>query len=502
MSSTTSGVDPIGRAAARGAAWMIATSMGARVVGLFGTLIVTRFLAPEVMGEIATATIISLTTGWVTIWGFGQYAVVKGRGDDALEVTWHATVAYAVVGVIGFGIVALLAPTLARLLDAPTLARYIPGLAIAAVIRRIGGTPERVLTRSLRFRSVGVASAAGEIAYAIVATSLAAHGWGGDAVIVGNIVQSTVATALLIRAAGWREWATPVPLRWSRFVDMARFGVPLAVQGLAHSASRYWDTLVVARIFGPAAAGMYSLAYNLADIPAIYIGEQLALVLMPSLASLPPARRARAFERATRLLALILFPLAIGLGLVAKPLIALVLPHDWQGVAPVLAALSALSVFRPITWSLSAYMQAREQTGSLMVLEVANLGLLLGGIWALSPLGLVWSASAVGIAFGIYAVAGVCLVSRSGLSLGRVALGFVQPLGACAAMAMGVLAVRTLAEDALPVWSELVVEIAVGAVVYVCVALIVCRDTARDLLALARDMIKQRSAARASYEHA
>ena len=35
---------------------------------------------------------------WLTIWGFGQYAVVKGRGDPAVarEVTWHATLFYVV----------------------------------------------------------------------------------------------------------------------------------------------------------------------------------------------------------------------------------------------------------------------------------------------------------------------------------------------------------------------------------------------------------------------
>jgi hypothetical protein len=64
--------------------------MGGRAVGVLGTLIMTRFLAPEVIGEVADATIICMTANWLTIWGFGQYAVVKGRGDDAKEVTFHA----------------------------------------------------------------------------------------------------------------------------------------------------------------------------------------------------------------------------------------------------------------------------------------------------------------------------------------------------------------------------------------------------------------------------
>ena len=476
---------------------MIATSFGARIVGLCGTLVMTRFLAPEVMGEVATASIITLTAGWISTWGFGQYAVVAGRGDDALEVTWHATVAYTIVGLVGLFAVALAAPVLAGALDVPTAASYIPGLALAAIIRRVGATPERVLTRSLRFRPVGLAAAAGEIAYSITAVGLAANGWGGDAVVMGNIVQSLTASALLIHAAGWREWATPVPLRWARFRAMLGFGLPLAVQSVAHNASRYWGTLLVTRIFGPAATGAYNLAYNLADVPAIYVGEQLALVLLPSMASLPPERRARALERSAALLSVIIFPLAIGLGVVAEPLVAAVLPPTWHEVAPLLAVLSALSVFRPITWVLSAYMEAQGRTGRIMFLELGNLICLLGGIWLLSPLGLTWAAAAVGLAFGLQAIAGVLVVARHGPSVRRLAAGFLQPLAACAVMAGAVLALRPALAGALAPAPRLAVEVAIGALAYVAAALLICRATARDLIGLARDVLSRKR--RAAY---
>src|SRR5204862_6152835 len=97
----------IARKAARGAIWTIASSMGARAIGVLGTLVMTRFLHPSQIGEVSNATIIALTANWATIWGFGQYAVVKGRGDDTAAVTWHATVAYMATGAISLGLVAL-----------------------------------------------------------------------------------------------------------------------------------------------------------------------------------------------------------------------------------------------------------------------------------------------------------------------------------------------------------------------------------------------------------
>ncbi|MEO8704759.1 MAG: oligosaccharide flippase family protein, partial [Kofleriaceae bacterium] len=263
--------------AARGALWTIVSSMGGRAVGVLGTLVMTRFLLPSEIGEVSDATIIAMTANWVTIWGFGQYCVVKGRGDDAPEVRWHATVAYMGLGAISLGLVALFGGRLAPFFDAPKAAAYIPGMALSLYIRRLGAIPERVLTQNMQFRPSGMALVLGEVVFTISALSFAVGGFGGWSIIIAKNIQSVVAVAVLVKAAGISSWATPVPLRWARFKDMLRFGVPLGVLGIASGASRYWDNLCISYYFGTGATGAYNQAYNLADVPAIQVGEQIAL---------------------------------------------------------------------------------------------------------------------------------------------------------------------------------------------------------------------------------
>jgi len=482
--------------AARGALWTVVSSMGGRVIGVLGTLVMTRYLHPKQIGEVSDAMIIAMTANWIAIWGFGQYAVVKGRGAETAEVTWHATVAYVVPGTITLGLAALFGGRLTPFLDAPRAAAYVPGLALALYIRRFGAIPERVLTRQMKFGASGMASVAGELTYTVVALTLAALGNGGWSIVIANIVQSSVVVAILIRAAGIASWATPSKLRWARFKDMLAFGVPLGVQGIAHNASRYWDNLAISHFFGPGKTGAYNMAYNLADIPAIQVGEQIALVLMPSMAELPSERRPRALERATAVLSLIIFPLAVGLGLVAYPLIAMILPAgEWQDVAPLLTILACLSVFRPITWVLSAYLEAESKTNRLMVLEIAKVVLLVGGIAVLSPYGVRVASGAVGLAFGITAVAGVLLVMREGPSPRRLLAGFLQPLAACCVMIAAVRGVRSAlvsAELDYPVvlFSSMVIT---GAVVYVIAALALCRTTALDVIGLMKKALRRPS---------
>lgn len=480
--------------AARGALWTVISSMGGRVIGVIGTLVMTRFLHPAQIGEVSDATIIAMTANWITIWGFGQYAVVKGRGADVAEVTWHATLGYVVLGAFSLGLVALFGGRLTPFFDAPAAAAFIPGMALAQYVRRLGAIPERVLTRQMKFRASGMASVSGELSYTVVALTLAALGYGGWSIVIANIVQSTVMTSVLIRAAGFASWATPTPIRWARIKDMLKFGVPLGIQNIAHGAARYWDNLTISHYFGTASTGAYNMAYNLADIPAIQVGEQIALVLMPSMAELPRERRPRALERSSALLSLIIFPLAVGLGLVAYPLIALILPNnDWQLVAPLLAILACLSVFRPITWVLSAYLEAEAKTNRLMFLELGKIGLLIGGIVALHRYGVEAASGAVGIAFGATAVAGVALVLREGPSPRRLLAGFFQPLAACAVMAVAVWGVhKALAWAGLDYAAvQLVVMIVVGGVVYVGAALVLCRETARDLIGLTKQALRR-----------
>ncbi|MGN6110137.1 MAG: oligosaccharide flippase family protein [Kofleriaceae bacterium] len=480
--------------AARGALWTIASSMGGRAVGVLGTLAMTRFLHPEQIGEVADALVLAMTANWISIWGFGQYAVVKGRGPDALEVTWHATVMYAFLGAISLGAMALFGGRLTGLFGAPAAAAYVPGLALALFIQRLGAVPERVLTRQMQFRASGMALAVGETTYTAVAITLAASGMGGMAIVLGKIVQASVAVAILIRAAGFASWATPTRLRWARIKDMLRFGIPLAIQNISNQASRYWDRLAISHYFGTSAVGAYNMAYNLADIPAIQVGEQIALVLMPSMAELPSDRRPRALERSTALLSLIIFPLAVGLGLVAHPLIALILPANrWQEVAPLLAVLACLSVFRPITWVLSAYLEAEAKTNRLMLLEVAKVGVLLVGIAVLQRLGLEAAAGAVGIAFGFTAVAGIALVMREGPSPARLLAGFLQPLAACAVMGAVVWLVHrglTAAGVTHPA-VLLCAMIAAGGAAYVVAALRIARESSRDLIELVKHALRR-----------
>ncbi len=482
----------VGKRAASGALWSVAASVGARVVGLIGTLYMTRLLAPDVVGQTSSAMVLAQSANWMSNWGFNHYMIV--RGPESPSATYHAAMTNWAFAVIGLSIAAFLGPWFEPVFNAPDLAAYLPGLVLSVAIRRFGSVPDKILAREMRFRELAIANGAGELAFTISALSLAAAtSLGGHAIVIGNIIQSTVTTGLILRATGF-GWLERSPWQWSRFTEIMKFGIPVGVGQVFNFASRYWDNLAFSHFFGAGAAGTYNMAYNLADIPAVQVGEQMNGVLLPAMSSLEPAARKAAVVRSTGLMALAVFPLAVGLGTVARSLIALILSPEWQGVAPLLSVLAVLSVVRPMGWSVFSYLASYGRNRTLMALEAAKVVLLFGCILSFAHLGPVWTAGSVGIAFGAQSLITIgVVVYLDKLPAWPMALAFIRPLAACAAMAAAVLGTRAGLEAAGVDHPAILtpVEIAVGVVTYIPAAFVFARPIARDFVVQLKRALKR-----------
>ena len=482
----------VGQRATRGAMWNVGASTATRAVGLIGTLYMTRLLRPEVMGEVGVASVLAQTANWLSNWGFNPYMIVHGaKGEDQ---TYHVAVVNLALGFIGLCAVAGTGAWFAPMFHAPHLTSYLPGLTLAILLRRIGSVPDKVLARELRFRELAIANGVADLAYTISAIVLAAAtDLGGQAIVVGNILQSAIATALIVRATGL-GWFRRTAWRWERVREILRFGIPLGIAQVFDFATRYWDNLAFGHYFDATVVGLYNQAYNLADIPAVQVGEQISGVLLPAMAELDVKDRKAALIRSTGLMALAVFPLAVGLGVVAPILIRGLLNDAWQGVAPLLTVLSVLSVVRPMAWGVTAYLASCSRTRTLMLLALLKLVLLFGCIVAFAPLGYLWTAASVGIAFGGQALATMVLVIYSdAVPAWPLASAVLRPLAACGVMAAAVLGAEhgmvalgvTAAKAILPV------EIVVGAVTYVAAAFVLAGPTARDFLQLLRRALKR-----------
>lgn len=484
-------VSSVAEGAVRGAAWNVATTVVTRLAGLGGTLLITRFVAPHELGEVAAASVCVLTAMMFTQVRYGNYLIAKnGKPDEA----FNANVVHIALGFVGVGVVIALREPLARFFGSPNMGKYVPGFAVAALIERVSYIPERLLVRELKFRPLSIARSAGELTYTGVSLGAALF-LGGMGIVIGNIARSLILTVMTLRAAPWKEYGPRAPLRWSTIRTMTAYSAPGAVSGIAELAAYKWDNLLVSRYFGPRQHGMYNLAYNLADTPTGAVGEQVSDVLFPSFAKLEPERREPALRRATALMGLVIFPLAVGLAAVAPTVVRVFFDDRWLEVAPMLAILSVLSLARTMASPLVAFMQAQHRQRPLMMLSIAKVAILIGGIMIFAPYGPLWTCVGVGVTFIIDTFLCMLIVRvLDGIKMLPL-LGAVMPVMiASAIMGAGVYATRMgLSGIGIgPGWRSLILEIIAGALFYVGAAFLVARPLAMDLVNQVKRVVNRR----------
>jgi lipopolysaccharide exporter len=481
----------LAKKAVRGALWTITSSVGGRAIGLIGTLVLTRYLAPEEYGAVSVAVIVVMSAYIVTSLGFGQYLVANPKAGR--DVTFHVTVYSNFASFMAVMVVYLLRAPLGELFGAPAMVEYVPGLVVAGTLDRLAYVPGRLLTREMRFSVLGLRMFWGEVLYACVAVGLATRGWGGMALVAGSLARAALRLLIVVGAVRWRDWLLPTPLTGEITKRLLAFGLPMWGANVLHAASRRWDNLIIAAMFGPAAVGRYNLAYNLADIPATQVGEQIGDVLLPSFARLDKAAdRLRALKRASGLLGLVVFPLAIGLGAVAHTVVEVLLDPLWAGVAPLLVLLSALSVVRPIGWLVNAYLQATQRTRPLLRLEIIKVAMLLVFIWGLGQINILWACVGVGVAFAAHALSGVWVLHRDdGVPFFDLLRPLWPPLLTCVPMAVAVLGAQRLLGDSVPGWLSLTLQVAAGGLSYSAFAFVLAPSHARDMTGLLRRALRR-----------
>jgi lipopolysaccharide exporter len=480
----------LARRAVRGAAWTILTSVVARVIGVVATLVLAHLIEPEIVGEVMVATALVLSANQLSSFGFGQYVVANPKLPPS-GVFQIATL-HVCFGVIGLLLVLVLAGPLAGSFGAPRAVDYLPGLALSALLNRLSIIPERVLVRDMQFRMVGVARTLGEVVYVVTAIALAYAGWGGAAIVAGNVTRSLARSLVILLAAPRASWLVPSRLERALCNDVFRFGTPLWLGASASFFAGKWDNLLISSLFGPHQLGLYNYGYNLADIPTSQVGEHIGDVLLPSFTRIDAETQRHALVRAAGLLALVVFPLAVGLGAVADTLVATLFNEKWQGVAPYLTILSALSVARPIGWIIFSYLQARRRTSAVMFLEIGKLAAILAFIAALSGFGPLWSAAGVGLGFSLHALVSMWLIDRTdGVPMSRMLLAMLGPLAACVPMVGAVLAVRHGLGIEIPIVG-LALEVVAGGLVYVGACFVLARAVTQDFVYLLRDALLRR----------
>ena len=194
------------------------------------------------------------------------------------------------------------------------------------------------------------------------------------------------------------------------------------------------------------------------------------------------------------MMALVIFPIAIGLSVVAPTTVRSLLDVRWAEVAPLLVVLGSLNLPHPLTWVVGSYFSAIGRTKPMMVLGIVRVFAIAAAILTIGRISPIWACIGVTLVYQAYGLAALGIgVSLERLRGGPLLASVLRPLLASLFMAAVVLAFRVLLGrfGVEPGWPALLAEVSVGALTYLAGCATFARDSSLEFLGLVRSTLRR-----------
>ena len=398
----------LGSSAARGGIVTL-TGQALRVLIQAAALVVlARLLSPTDFGMVAMVLVIVGIGELVRDFGLSN-AAIQARSLSRAERDNLFWLSLLLGTVLALALLAL-APLVAALYGQPELRQITQWLAITFVLNGFSAQFRAGLTRDLRFSAAAAIEVIGPLAGLTTAVLMAVGGWGYWALVGQELVKAVVLTVGLVVAARW--WPG-LPRRRTSIRAFVRYGGYLMGTQILGYASRNVDTLVIGTRFGPAMTGLYSRAYQLVALPVTQLSHPTTKVALPVLSRLnDDPERYRAFLlRGQTLLLHAVVPLFVVTGVLAEPVIRVVLGAQWDEAVPIFRVLTVGGLFEGAALATMWVFLSRGKTKEQLVFALTTRPLMIvavvvGSHWgvvgvaagyALStalcwPVGLIWIA--------------------------------------------------------------------------------------------------------------
>ena len=452
-----------------GIGWTTVAQIGKQVLQFIISTILARLLTPQDFGLVG---IIVVFTGFAKLFGeLGFSAALIQR--ENLEERHYSSIFWLnlMAGLILTGLIMYIAPFVATFYNEPRLAPLAMLIAVNLLINSLNMVQNAILNRVMDFRWLALIEIATVIVAGVVAIVLAMTGYG-----VWSLAWQMLAASSITAVGLWcvTDWRPHLLFNLSAVAELLGFSANL----LGFNVFNYWvrqgDNLLVGKFIGTAALGIYTRAYSIMSLPVSQVTGVLSRVMFPALSRVQNDKACvkRIYLRALGLIALITFPLMMGLMVVADHFVLALFGSKWSAVIPLLWIFSLSGMVQSISGTVGWIYTSQGRTDWMFKWVLGAGTLLIGsfivGIW----IGKVEAVAAsyafsesVVLLYPAFAIPGRLI----GMTFSEVIRSVAGIFGCASGMAVVVWTLGLLLPSNCPHWGYLAIQVPFGAFVYLAI---------------------------------
>jgi O-antigen/teichoic acid export membrane protein len=334
-------------------------SVGARgfgfVIRIASLMILGRLLDPTDYGLV---TMVTAFTGVLNMFGgFGLFqAAIQRDALSEAESTALFWLNLAFGGLLTLTAVAA-APMVSAFYHEPRLLAITQVIAITFVITAAGVQHGVLLQRRMLFGLSATIEISSLLIGTVVSIAMAMAGYGYWALVSMTITLPLATTLGLWLSTGW----VPGRPQWaSEIRSMLRFGCGMTLIGFVSYFGKNIDKLLLGRVWGTEAVGLYGRAFHLINFPGDNLNTTIGEVAFAALSRTKgdTERLRRYFLKGYSLVVTLTLPLTVVCALFADDLVVVVLGPKWADAAEIFRILAptilAFAISNPLAWLLNA----------------------------------------------------------------------------------------------------------------------------------------------------
>jgi PST family polysaccharide transporter len=304
-----------------------------------------RLLPPADFGLFAMVVVFTGFAMALADFGLASALVQLQNAGRSHEDT--AFVTTLVTGLLLTGLFYGLAGPLAAFYDAEPLVAVTRLFAPVFVLQSFSAVPMALMQRSQAFGRMATADLLGVVVGGAVGVLAASRGLGVTSLV---LMQLGIVSVTAVAALSLGSWRPGIRFSGGALRELVAFGGGVTGFRLLNYWARQADNLLIGRFMGTAALGFYSRAYSLILMPMSQIAPVVSRVMFPVLSSLRNDRVAirRTYTRVVSVLAMVSFPLTLGMLVTADTLVPALFGDPWARAIPIIRILAVAATIQVI----------------------------------------------------------------------------------------------------------------------------------------------------------
>ena len=328
-----------------GLLWKFMERGGTQGIQFIVQIVLARILSPNDYGVIALIAIfISIASVFVQS-GFST-ALIQKRDSDEMD---FSSVFYLslIVSSLLYGILFFTAPRIADFYDAKQLIPIIRVLSVTLFLGAINSIQNAVISKNMQFKKLFFSSLGSMLVSGTIGIIFAYSGFGVWALVAQQLTNQFMITVILWFTVKWRP---KLIFSFKRIKGLFSYGWKLLLSSLIDMLYMNLRSLIVGKIYSASTLGFYNRGDQFPQIIVTNINGSIQSVMLPALASEQDNRQKvkDMVRRSIVTSSFVLFPMMVGLAVIAEPLVKILLTDKWLPSVPFLQIFCASYALWPI----------------------------------------------------------------------------------------------------------------------------------------------------------